>query len=53
MERAALVELSREQLIDLVLGLAARVAELEAQQKPPPTCAECCDTRSSRRRRSE
>jgi transposase len=36
MERDALAELSREQLIELVLGLAARVAELEAQPGQPP-----------------
>jgi transposase len=36
MERDALAELSREQLIELVLGLAARVAELEARQNQPP-----------------
>jgi transposase len=36
MERDALAELSREQLIELVLGLAARVADLEAQQNQPP-----------------
>src|SRR5436190_16556641 len=36
MGRDALAEMSREQLIELVLGLAARVAELEAQQKQPP-----------------
>jgi transposase len=36
MERDALAELSREQLIDLVLGLAARVAELEARLEQPP-----------------
>ena len=37
MERDALAELSREQLIELVLGLAARVAELEARPGQPPT----------------
>src|SRR5215213_4217469 len=36
MERDALAELSREQLIELVLGLAARVAELEARLEQPP-----------------
>jgi transposase len=36
MERDALAELSREQLIELILGLAARVAELEARQGQPP-----------------
>ena len=36
MERDGLVELSREQLIELVLGLAARVAELEARLEQPP-----------------
>src|SRR4051812_13248852 len=36
MEREALAELSREQLIELVLGLAARVAELEARLGQPP-----------------
>jgi transposase len=36
MGRDALVELSREQLIELVLGLAARVAELEARLGQPP-----------------
>src|SRR5919112_1447087 len=36
MEREALAELSREQLIELVLGLAARVAELEARLGGPP-----------------
>jgi transposase len=36
MERDALAELSREQLIELVLGLAARVAELEARLGQPP-----------------
>ena len=36
MERDALSELSREQLIELVLGLAAEVAELKAQQGQPP-----------------
>ena len=30
------MELSREQLIELVLGLAARVAELEARLGQPP-----------------
>jgi transposase len=36
MERAALSELSREELIELVLGLAAEVAELKAQIGRPP-----------------
>jgi transposase len=36
MERDALAELSREQLIELILGLAARVAELEAGLGQPP-----------------
>src|SRR5919112_1293402 len=36
MDRDALAELSREQLIELVLGLAAEVAELKAQQGQPP-----------------
>src|SRR5215204_7059876 len=36
MERDALAELSREQLIELVLGLAAEIAELKAQQGQPP-----------------
>jgi transposase len=36
MERNVLAELSREQLIELVLGLAARVAELEARLGQPP-----------------
>ena len=36
MDGDALAEMSREQLIELVLGLAARVAELEAQQGQPP-----------------
>jgi transposase len=36
MERDALAELSREQLIELVLGLAAEVAELKAQIGRPP-----------------
>jgi transposase len=36
MERDALAELSREQLIELVLGLAAEVAELKARLGPPP-----------------
>jgi transposase len=36
MERDALAELSREQLVELVLGLAARVAELEARLEQPP-----------------
>src|SRR3954454_10719171 len=36
MERDALAELSREQLIELVLGLAAEVAELKAQIGQPP-----------------
>src|SRR5688572_31779717 len=36
MERDVLAELSREQLIELVLGLAARVAELEARLGQPP-----------------
>jgi transposase len=36
MERDALAELSREQLIELVLGLAAEVAALKAQIGQPP-----------------
>jgi hypothetical protein len=36
MDRDALAELSREQLIELVLGLAAEAAELKAQQGQPP-----------------
>jgi len=36
MGRDALAELSREQLIELVLGLAARVGELEARLGQPP-----------------
>lgn len=36
MDRDALSELSREQLVDLVLGLAAEVAELKAQIGQPP-----------------
>src|SRR3954468_2127447 len=36
MERDALAELSREQLIELVLGLAAEVAELKARMGQPP-----------------
>lgn len=36
MERDALAELSREQLVELVLALAAEVAELKAQQGQPP-----------------
>jgi transposase len=36
MDRDALAGLSREQLIELVLGLAARVSELEARQGQPP-----------------
>src|SRR3954468_6882622 len=36
MERDALSELSREQLIELVLTLAAEVAELKRQQGQPP-----------------
>jgi hypothetical protein len=36
MERAELAELSREQLIDLVVALAAEVAELKAQAGGPP-----------------
>ena len=36
MERDALAELSRERLIELVLGLATRVAELEARLEQPP-----------------
>ena len=36
MDRDALAELSREQLIELVLGLAAEVAELKAQLGQPP-----------------
>jgi len=36
MDREALAELSREQLIELVLGLAAEVVELKAQQGQPP-----------------
>src|SRR5436190_19584870 len=36
MERDALSDLSREQLIELVLGLAAEVAELKVQIGQPP-----------------
>ena len=36
MDRAALAELSREQLIELVVALAAEVAELKAQAGLPP-----------------
>ena len=36
MERDALAELSREQLVELVLGLAAEVAELKARLGQPP-----------------
>src|SRR3954453_14095934 len=36
MGRDALAELSREQLIELVLTLAAEVAELKGQQGQPP-----------------
>src|SRR3954447_2369833 len=36
MDGDALAELSREQLIELVLGLAAEVAELKAQIGQPP-----------------
>jgi transposase len=36
MERDALAELSREQLIEVVLGLAAEVAELKARLEQPP-----------------
>lgn len=36
MERDALAELSREQLIELVLTLAAEVTELKRQQGQPP-----------------
>lgn len=36
MERDALAELSREQLIELVLALATEVAELKAGQGQPP-----------------
>ena len=36
MERDALVELSREQLVELVLALAAEVAELKARLGQPP-----------------
>ena len=36
MDRETLAELSREQLIELVLALAARVAELEARLGGPP-----------------
>jgi transposase len=36
MERDALAELSREQLIELVLGLVAEVAELKARVGQPP-----------------
>ncbi len=36
MGRDALAELSREQLIELVLALAAEVAELKARQGQPP-----------------
>jgi hypothetical protein len=37
MGRDALAKLSREQLIELVLALAAEVAELKARQGQPPT----------------
>ena len=36
MERDALAELSREQLVELVLALAAEVAELKARLGQPP-----------------
>jgi transposase len=36
MERDGLADLSREQLIELVLVLAAEIAELKAQQNQPP-----------------
>jgi transposase len=36
MERGALAELSREQLVELVLTLAAEVAELKARLEQPP-----------------
>ena len=36
MDRDALAESSREQLIELVPGLAAEVAELKGQQGQPP-----------------
>ena len=36
MKREALAALSREQLIELVLALAAEIAELKAQQDQPP-----------------
>ena len=36
MDRDALAELSREQLVELVLALAAEIAELKAQQGQPP-----------------
>jgi len=36
MDRETLAELSREQLIELVVQLAARITELEAPQGPPP-----------------
>ena len=36
MDRDALAKLSRAQLIELVLGLAAEVADLRAQQGQPP-----------------
>jgi len=36
MERDALAEMSREQLVELVLGLAAEVAELKARLGQPP-----------------
>ena len=36
MGRDTLAELSREQLIELVLALAAEVAELKARQGQPP-----------------
>jgi hypothetical protein len=36
MGRDALAELSREQLIELVLALAAEVAKLKARQGQPP-----------------
>jgi transposase len=36
MDRDALAALSREELVELVLGLAARVAELEARAGGPP-----------------
>jgi transposase len=40
MDRDALAALSREELVELVLGLAARVAELEARLGGPPKTPE-------------